>query len=171
MNKDDVEAIMTKFPTFRGFFWTNELPEVKEYPSGYLIGIWSKERNDGHGVGAFFHSRHYCEYFDSHGLPPVNNKLIKWLSKYASVIRHSAVPLQDRHPATEGACGPFSIVFLALKDREETLEQILAYFSKDKACNDQIAKVMTRIFNRPEYKVKEDKVELQLNPLFKRLFS
>lgn len=154
MDPKHAGEILRKFPSFAGIFPPDRLSPVTKYPAGYLLTTKPYGSSGNHAVAAYFESRHYCEFFDPGGFPPIEEEIKEWLKENAAIIRYSSSPVQSSggHRYTD-ACGPMCIVFLALKDEGYSLEQVISFFSrKDQACNDKIAWALTRIIRKKQYK-------------------
>ena len=94
--------------TFVGCFPSNKIPAVHIFPSSMIVNTDKDGQPGSHWVAVYL-DENICLYFDSFGLPVLENDIVNFLKPYYQKVIYNSVQLQDMTSAT---CGHFCINFI-----------------------------------------------------------
>ena len=136
MHAVDVEHIMNKWNTdcYKGFFGQSELkthPYLKQIiqedkpfslliSTNYIEGTTDPDQ-ESHWVGLFLDNKGSCDYFDSYGLPPIQQSLWDFIErlKEGGTVRMQSKRLQDPLDQESKTCGFHCVVFLLMREHKK----------------------------------------------------
>lgn len=143
---EDLETVLLTDPVvgpqFGGVLAVDQLPKkIPEHVRSYVINTDPADKPGTHWVAVYFGKRDdddqgftVAEYFDSYGLPPVDQRIIDFIRKNTDFYYHNDRPLQSLYSTV---CGQYCVYYLVKRHRGETLEGILDRFTTSKTTNDQ----------------------------------
>ena len=103
-----IESYLAEEKHFLGCFPKDKLPTFpKQFPKSLIINTDDSSKPGEHWVALVLYRRK-CFYFDSFGLPIVDQCIIKFLKRYQKVT-YSSTCIQD---VTSNQCGQFCIAFI-----------------------------------------------------------
>ena len=112
-----------------GLFFASDLPLDITYPAAFVINVAFLEgkKNQRHWVAIYIDPFKQGYYFDSFGLPPLDNKIKLFLKQVTCVWKYSTIAIQC---VTSTKCGYFCLYFLFHRCRGWTFDQILQAFKR-----------------------------------------
>lgn len=132
----EIENILQTSKNFLGCFAMDELPYFPQrLPASLIVNT---DISTGTGVHwlALVMEGDECFYFDSFGLPILEENLLKFLEPHYNVVTYSDVCVQH---IDSNKCGEFCILFIKFVNSKSTYEKFLSQFNLFKiAENDDI---------------------------------
>ena len=108
MDSNEIEDILSYDKHFMGCFASNQLPSVASpFPKSLIINTAPSNTVGEHWV-ALVLNKNKCFYFDSFGLPVLNQDILHFLCKYKKVT-YTDVCIQS---TISDYCGKFCIAFI-----------------------------------------------------------
>lgn len=111
MNDRKIHRILTRnlttLPNFLGVFPCNSLPEIRQYPCGFVLNLDSEGEKGSHWVGVFMPQPQFIWYFDSYGFGP-NECVLDSLGNFTKFVRN-AYMFQTRKST---CCGFYACYFI-----------------------------------------------------------
>ena len=142
MNSREIEELLKFEKNFIGCFAYDDLPKFpKKYPAKLIINTGSVSTNGDHWIALTMNTKE-CLYFDSFGLPVINQEIMKWLQgKYESLI-YSNICIQH---FSSDLCGAFCIAFLENVINSRSYERFInSFYHVEISLNDKILKSYLR---------------------------
>lgn len=125
LSTKDIIQCLQRHPNFMGCFPLDKIPTPTHYPSYAVVNTEKSGERGEHWV-ALLMEQHYCCYFDSLGLPILEEELQQYLrSTYDSVI-YNKTPIQY---LTSVMCGHFCIQFVQSVDSVESYDSFVQQFN------------------------------------------
>ena len=139
MNTDEIVRLLQSYKStrqiVRGVFACNRLPPDIICPSGYVCNTDPDFRPGEHWVAIYINHQGVGEYFDSFGLPPMQQDFIDFLNYNCSAWSYNKRTVQH---LTSSACGLFCVYFLLMRCNGVSMTDLLGVFSDDLLCNDML---------------------------------
>ena len=122
----EIENILLTSKNFLGCFPMNELPPFpRTLPSSLIVNTDFSTGRGEHWLALILKDDR-CLFFDSFGVPLLDETLIEYLSSYYDSVTYSNVAVQDFRSEK---CGEFCILFIKnVKDRK-TFRNFLSKFN------------------------------------------
>jgi hypothetical protein len=134
LTTSEIYKKLKNFKPFIGVFACNEIPQIpiglRTY--GFVVNTDPRELPGEHWVACFV-SNGKGEYFDSFGLPPINNEIIDFFNKNTISCSYNRTIIQS---ATSAKCGAFCILFLYCKFNNIPTWKFYWLFSNNLEVND-----------------------------------
>ena len=132
----EIEKILVTSKNFLGCFPIDELPCFPQrFPASLIVNTDTSKGKGKHWL-ALVLDRNKCFYFDSFGLPILEENLLKFLEPHYNVVTYSDVCVQH---IDSNKCGEFCILFIKFVNSKSTYEKFLSQFNLFKiAENDDI---------------------------------
>ena len=109
MDETEIENILQKNKNFLGCFASDQLPSFPStFPKSMIINTDTANSSGEHWV-ALVLKKKSCFYFDSFGLPVMNNNILNFLSENYKKFTYTNVCIQS---AYSDHCGKFCIAFI-----------------------------------------------------------
>ena len=109
MDETEIENILHKDKNFLGCFASDQLPSIpSSFPKSMIINTATANSSGEHWV-ALVLKKKCCFYFDSFGLPVMNNNILNFLSDNYKKFTYTNVCIQS---ASSDYCGKFCIAFI-----------------------------------------------------------
>lgn len=125
MNIEQVISTIDKRVHFLGCFPLDQLPDFPtQFPISCIVNTQTSTKVGEHWVALILTKKH-CFYFDSFGLPIVNQNILQYLNPYYDIVRYSDVCIQ--HIGSD-KCGEFCIVFVTQVESKKTYEKFISQF-------------------------------------------
>ena len=106
-------------PSFRGVFACNLLPvHVSTFPASFVANTDTSDEKGEHWVAFYFDHDGNAEYFDSYGIPPLNDHLEHFFNNNGKNHKHNTVQLQGLNSTV---CGQYCIAYIAKRARNEPM--------------------------------------------------
>jgi hypothetical protein len=123
-------------PSFQGVFACNLLPHhINSFPASFIANTDTSDQKGEHWVAFYFDHNGNAEYFDSYGLPPMNDHLKRFFQNNGHNHKHNTTQLQGLNTAV---CGQYCIAYIAKRARNESMTSIVNHFkSKVPGRNDR----------------------------------
>ena len=122
----EIEYLLQESTNFLGCFALDMLPSFPKYlPSSLIVNTDSSKGVGVHWLSLLF-LKNKCLYFDSFGLPIVEETLIKYIEPYYDSVLYSDVCIQDIRSTK---CGKFCILFLTHVNSKSKYEKFLSRFN------------------------------------------
>ena len=136
MNIQQVISTIDKRKQFLGCFPLDQLPEFPtQFPKSCIINTQTSTKVGEHWIALILTKKH-CFYFDSFGLPIINQSIQQYLNTHYKILRYSDVCIQHVESVK---CGEFCIVFVTQVKSKATYEKLISQFNlKDVRENDII---------------------------------
>ena len=135
----DIERVITtidKRIQFLGCFPLDQLPNFPtQFPISCIINTQTSTKVGEHWIALILTKKH-CFYFDSFGLPIIDQRIIEYLNPHYTIVRYSDVCIQH---IESDKCGEFCIVFVTQVNSKITYEKFISQFNlEDVRENDNI---------------------------------
>ena len=122
----EIENYLKDQKGFLGCFASDNLPTFpKSLPASLIINTHKKSQPGEHWL-ALVLTKHKCFYFDSFGLPIVEEYILKFLEPHYNVVTYSDVCIQ--HIGSH-KCGEFSLLFVKHVNSKTTYNKFLSHFN------------------------------------------
>ena len=125
----DIEQVIStidKRKQFLGCFPLDQLPDFQtQFPKSCIINTQTSTKLGEHWIALILTKKH-CFYFDSFGLPIINQSILQYLNTHYKIVRYSDVCIQH---VESGKCGEFCIVFVTHVNSKTTYEQFISQFN------------------------------------------
>ena len=126
MWSSEIENILQTSRNFIGCFPMDDLPIFpKRMPASLIVNTDISSRTGDHWL-ALVLEEDECFYFDSFGLPILDETLINYLKPYYNKVTYSDVCIQH---VGSNKCGEFCILFIKYVDSKSTYEKFLSVFN------------------------------------------
>ena len=126
MQSSEIRQKFMKDKTFIGCFPFDKLPAFPEkLPAKLIINTGASSTDGEHWVALLLKPKS-CFYFDSFGIPILNNEIHKFLQKKYKKVTSSTLCVQDYR---SNKCGEFCIMFLKNVSSKKTYLLFLKRFS------------------------------------------
>ena len=121
-----IENYLKEQKGFLGCFAYNDLPPLpKLLPASMLINTHKKNQPGEHWLGLVL-TKHKCFYFDSFGVPIMEERIISYLQpKYKKVIINN----ECIQHFTSASCGLFCIAFIKNVKSKPSFESFISKFN------------------------------------------
>lgn len=127
---------------FTGVFASDLLPKHLSYlPAALVCNTDPSDEPGEHWVAIYVDGNGHGEYFDSYGLPPLQNSIIKFLNECAVNWTYNSKRLQGLFSSV---CGYYCIYYLLYRCRGYSLNSIVNDFDVDYLYNDLSVKMFVR---------------------------
>ena len=125
----DIEQIVSmidKSVQYLGCFPLDQLPTFPtQFPVSCIINTQTSRKVGEHWV-ALVLTNTKCFYFDSFGLPIINQRILQYLNPYFEIIGYSDVCIQH---VESDKCGEFCIVFVTQVENKRMYEKFISQFN------------------------------------------
>jgi hypothetical protein len=111
--------------SFLGCFSSDNIPNILEFPCTLIVNS-EKSNHPGHHWLAIYLRKDYSLYFDSFGLPVLEEDIFNFLKKYYKKIIYSKQCIQDINSVS---CGLFCISFIKHVHSKQSFISFLNNFS------------------------------------------
>jgi hypothetical protein len=135
----DIEQVISTIDNrkqFLGCFPLDQLPDFPtQFPKSCIINTQTSTKVGEHWIALILTNKH-CFYFDSFGLPIIDQRIIEYLNPHYTIVRYSDVCIQH---IESDKCGEFCIVFVTQVNSKITYEKFISQFNlEDVRENDNI---------------------------------
>ena len=127
LSSNQIRKYLENVPRFLGCFPSDKIPVIDTYPSTIIINTAKSDHPGDHWV-ALHLRENVCYYFDSFGIPLIEDDIIKFLKKYYKKVIYNKMCIQD---VTSIACGLFCIAFIKNVNTKESYSLFLNHFTFD----------------------------------------
>ena len=136
MDIEQVISTIDKRKQFLGCFPLDQLPDFPtQFPKSCIINTQTSTKVGEHWIALILTKKH-CFYFDSFGLPIIDQRIIEYLNPHYTIVRYSDVCIQH---IESDKCGEFCIVFVTQVNSKITYEKFISQFNlEDVRENDNI---------------------------------
>lgn len=135
MNTVELLGKLKTFKNFIGVFPCDKTPKVKKKVFGIIINTDKADQKGQHWV-SYFVKNGKGEYFDSFGLPPYNQHILKFVKVYSKKgFTWNKQQVQDVKSTT---CGNYCVLFLACKFKGVPTKTFKLLFCKNFKTNDKL---------------------------------
>ena len=136
MDIEQVISTIDKRKQFLGCFPLDQLPDFPtQFPKSCIINTQTSTKVGEHWIALILTNKH-CFYFDSFGLPIIDQRIIEYLNPHYTIVRYSDVCIQH---IESDKCGEFCIVFVTQVNSKITYEKFISQFNlEDVRENDNI---------------------------------
>ena len=122
----EIENILITTKNFLVCFPLDELPYFPQrLPATLIVNTDISTQNGKHWL-ALLLDKDKCLYFDSFGLPIVEELLLKYLEPHYNVVTYSDVCIQH---IKSDKCGKFCILFVKHVKSKSTYDKFLSHFN------------------------------------------
>ena len=122
----EIENILITSKNFLGCFPLDELPYFpKRLPATLIVNTDTAIGNGDHWL-ALVLGKDKCFFFDSFGLPIVEEYLLKFLEPHYNIVTYSNVCIQH---IKSNKCGEFCILFVKHVQCKTTYDKFLSHFN------------------------------------------
>lgn len=139
MNTIHISAILNSLPDcsdiFKGVYPRDIfLRQEITYPSVFVCNTDNSSQPGTHWVAVYFSEKRKCEYFDSYGIPPINDDMHIKLSAIDSNYKRNCHVLQSWDT---NVCGIYCIVYALMKCKGCSLRVITNLFLHTESCHER----------------------------------
>ena len=133
---DNIEYLLNHRKEFLGCFPSDKLPEFPtEFPKSMIINTDKTNQPGDHWV-ALVLTKDKCYYFDSMGMPILEENIMNYIEPHYNDIKYSNSRIQD---LKSNKCGAFCVCFVLFVTNDKTFKNFLKLFSeKNLSSNDEI---------------------------------
>ena len=126
MWSQEIENILLTSKNFLGCFAMDELPSFSQrIPASLIVNTDISTRTGDHWL-ALVLKEDECFYFDSFGLPILEETLINYLKPHYHKVTYADVCIQH---VSSNKCGEFCILFVKYVNSKSTYERFLSEFN------------------------------------------
>ena len=130
MNNLEIRALLTRDPrtrrVFRGVFPRDKLPQYEKDVSAYIINTDHSRGPGEHWVCVWFNGQGGAEYFDSFGLPPTLDPVLRFIERNTTKrFTYNKRLLQNM---LSSACGLYVMYYVLMKSRGARLSRVQQMF-------------------------------------------
>ena len=123
---EEVTSTIDKRKQFLGCFPLDQLPDFPtQFPKSCIINTQTSTKLGEHWIALILTKKH-CFYFDSFGLPIINQSIQQYLNTHYKIVRYSDVCIQHVESVK---CGEFCIVFVTQVKSKATYEKFISQFN------------------------------------------
>src|ERR1700712_3875248 len=126
---------------FLGVFPRDNLPAIKFLPVSLIMNTDPHNKPGQHWVAIHINSDSCGIYFDSYGLPPLNQEFIDYLNDNCNSWTYNKTMIQGYNSLT---CGQYCALFVLLQALGYDLFDIIHLFCTDFKTNDEIVQEFFR---------------------------
>jgi hypothetical protein len=120
-----------------------KLPYVIRKPAAIIANTDEQYQPGTYWVAMYILKRGCIEFFDSYGIPPLDEGHMKFLNKKG--VMYNKLELQS---LTSKVCGQFCLCFLGSRTKGHSMRDFHKLFSKNKKSNDLVIKLHVNKFFR-----------------------
>lgn len=122
---------------FVGIFPSDQLPEIKQFPSILIANVDSSTQPGSHWVAFYFTRDKKGEFYDSYGNPPQEYKEVfsKFLRANVEHWTHNTRTIQS---PWSSVCGQHCLFYLLHRCRNVPMSTIIQLFTPNQAWNDML---------------------------------
>lgn len=127
---------------FGGVYASDSLPSQIKHSTAFIINLDPSHLRGSHWIGIFFaekSKKKTAYYFDSYGLPPSDENILRFLKQNSSNLFYNRICFQDDYTTT---CGYFTLYFLFCYVRKLFSFNLLS--KSDKKRNEHLIKKFVR---------------------------
>ena len=130
MNNQEIVALLTRDlrarRVFRGVFLRDKLPQYVNGACAYIINTDHSRGPGKHWVCVWFDGQGGAEYFDSFGVPPTFEPILRFIRRNISGrFSYNARLFQD---LLSSACGLYVMYYVLMKSRGACLSRVQQVF-------------------------------------------
>ena len=140
MDTNQINKSLKNYKKFKGTFPKDQLPKIKEKTFAIIINTDSSDKPGEHWV-AIYSDDEITEYFDSFGLPPLHQEIIKYLDSTSNQWHYNSLTIQS---VTSTTCGLFCVLYIKLRLRGYTYSDIIALFCHKLKLNDLLVSNLSK---------------------------
>ena len=122
----DIVQFLRRHPTFRGCFPLDRIPPLTHTPCSMVVNT-DKSGGKGEHWVAVYMGDDCCCYFDSLGLPLLEEELHQFLGRYYKTATYNKTPIQHWSSVL---CGYFCVLFVKCVDSVESFDSFVQQFNK-----------------------------------------
>ena len=122
----EIERLLDVNDTFIGCYPHDKLPQIEKKSNISIIINTANSKSVGEHWVAMRMTKDKCFYFDSFGLPIVEEYLLKFLHPHYNVVTYSDVCIQH---LKSDKCGEFCILFVKHVKNKTTYDKFLSNFN------------------------------------------
>ena len=124
MDSNEIEDILSYDKNFMGCYASNQLQSFpSSFPKSLIINTATADKGGEHWVAIVMH-RKQCYYFDSFGLPIINENILQFVCKYKKVT-YTDVCIQNTF---SDYCGKFCIAFIKYVHGKHSYNEFIDQF-------------------------------------------
>ena len=150
MNNYEIDDILKrasgKSLFYRGVYSSDNLPKRKivRLPMALVANLSPSSSIGTHWISIFINKNRIGHYFDSYGLPPVQEDIVKFLHRNCRKIKYNYTQLQSTNSSV---CGAYVICYIIYTMKnQDSQKQFKDLFSKNTFINDYcIQKMLIKI--------------------------
>ena len=138
MNSLEIYKELKHYKEFLGVYSRDKLNFYMPDETGIIINTDKSGEPGEHWVAIYKNER--TIYFDSFGLPPIQDEIIDYLNKINPIgWFHNTICFQSYYQDT---CGMYSMIFLACMFEFRSFDKFIEIFNLNKHSNDILAKII-----------------------------
>ena len=141
MDTLQINNLLAKVPGYVGCFACNQIPHVSARPALFVVNTDPAELRGQHWVAIALLREGAGEYFDSFGLPPLQQEIAKYMAEQCAVWRYSPRVLQHPFAIT---CGLYACAFVRTRAAGQSYLSFLAHFGRDLDSNEKTIICLTQ---------------------------
>jgi hypothetical protein len=134
MDSWTIDKLLKRFPCYQGVYALDKIPKLKKLPCAIIINTDPASKPGEHWVSVIIDEEGNGEYFDSFGLQPLHEEIIKYLDKYCSSgWCFNPIALQSTISTT---CGHYCVLYVMFRCLGYTYIEYLSIFTSNSLEND-----------------------------------
>lgn len=114
-------------------------------PCAFIVNNQESDKQGEHWFAIFIPRYDKAEYFDSYGLPPIDERVLKFFKLNCDGYIYNSSQLQSDQSEN---CGKYCIFYIYFRSRNFSMKKIIKFFSFDVENNDSI---IERFFKRIKF--------------------
>lgn len=128
--------MLSKDKLFVGTFPCDQIPNITRRPATIIVNTDTSEKPGEHWIAIHLKRNGKGRYFDSYGLKPFNQHILKFLYEACrNGFKYNPVTLQTPD-VSSFTCGHYCILFCMCTSSKVSFQKFLKLFSKNTLLND-----------------------------------
>jgi len=145
MDTVTIRKLLKTFKCFKGVFPCDQRPYSTKLPLNIIVNTDPSYKPGEHWISISINKQGKGEYFDSFGLPPIVDDIIKFLEyNCSSGWTYNKKTLQN---ITSQTCGNYCVLYIIFKCQNYSLRSYLAKFSAVSIKNDKKIQTIFKNFS------------------------
>lgn len=132
-----------QYGIFKGVFACDSLPKIFSLPAAFIVNLSKHDSRGTHWVALHIDRTGVAEYFDSFGLPPSQNDILKFIQSNCKRISFNGKQIQH---ITSNKCGKYVILFILCKMLGKSVREVFGKFSSNLSVNDIVIENLIKYF-------------------------
>ena len=145
MDTITINQLLKEYKCFKGVYALDKLPTLPTIPFTLIANTHPSHMPGEHWVSISINKDGSGRYFDSFGLPPLKEEILKFLDKNClRGWKHNKITLQN---VTSDTCGHYCVLWVIFKCQGLSEKRFLSLFNNNTLNNDKLMKEIFKNFS------------------------